>query len=129
MTPLTNYVVSRWVNKALEHEQDLGNNEIQYPWARPRQQQNTIPVICSETTSTCRLDFHSLQQHGNRRGKANNDEWLAVVLDGIQLGFQKLHPLDPFDDIFLMSNKVTTFSETNRFDLDLVELESYKKVA
>ena len=50
-------------------------------------------------------------------------------MDGIQLGLQKLHPLDLFNDVFLMFNKVTTFSETNRFDLDPTELESYKKVA
>ena len=42
------------------HEQDLGNNKIQYQLSVLKQ-----PL---------HADFHSLQQHGNRRGKANNNE-------------------------------------------------------
>ena len=51
------------------------------------------------------------------------------ILDAIQLGSQDLPPLDPFSHINLMSNEVTTFSETNGFDIDSVDLKSYKRIA
>ena len=51
-----------------------------------------------------------------------------MISDAVQLGLQNLAPLDPFNDISPMSDDGVSVSETNRFDLHHVELESYKRV-
>ena len=53
---------------------------------------------------------------------------LTILIVNYKLGSQNLPPLDPFNDISPMSDDGMSVLETNRFDLDPVELESYKRV-